>query len=95
MGSVSQVRMKPGCVPTRYECQADRRKRTSNTTERPYVLKKQRLMVVEECQKDFEEKSVVTKHLETGETSSSSSGTYFIFKVYFFCLLVSLCTNKK
>ncbi|GBP00682.1 hypothetical protein EVAR_101022_1 [Eumeta japonica] len=29
MGSVSQVRMKSGCIPTKFECQPDRRKRTA------------------------------------------------------------------
>ncbi|KAL0861404.1 hypothetical protein ABMA27_008948 [Loxostege sticticalis] len=41
MGSVSKIRMKPGCIPTKFECQADRRKRASDITERP-TLKKQR-----------------------------------------------------
>lgn len=37
MGSVShQVRMKPGCIPTKFECQPDRIKRAFHTTERPY-----------------------------------------------------------
>ncbi|KAF5286926.1 hypothetical protein FQA39_LY00459 [Lamprigera yunnana] len=40
IGSVLQVHMKPGCIPRRFECQPDRRKQTSNTTERSYVLKK-------------------------------------------------------
>ncbi|GBP73874.1 hypothetical protein EVAR_82703_1 [Eumeta japonica] len=32
MGSVSQVRMKSGCIPTKFECQPDRRKRTAFIT---------------------------------------------------------------
>ncbi|KAG5893373.1 hypothetical protein JTB14_000137 [Gonioctena quinquepunctata] len=50
MGSVSQVRMKAGCFPTKFECQPDRRKRTSNITERPYILKKRRKILIEECE---------------------------------------------
>ncbi|KOB68050.1 Uncharacterized protein OBRU01_12991 [Operophtera brumata] len=73
MGSVSQVRMKPLCIPTKFECQSDRRKRTSNTTERLYINKKQRKTLVEVCINDLEERSIVTKHLELGETSSGSS----------------------
>nr|XP_026498360.1 uncharacterized protein LOC113402354 [Vanessa tameamea] len=60
MGSVSQMRMKSGCMPTRFECQSDRRKRTSNTTERPYVLKKQRRILIKESEKDFAEKIFFT-----------------------------------
>nr|XP_026489582.1 uncharacterized protein LOC113396028 [Vanessa tameamea] len=73
MGSVSQMRMKSGCMPTRFECQLDRRKRTSNTTERPYVLKKQRSILIEESEKDFAEKSTPTKHLEPASILSESS----------------------
>lgn len=76
MGSVSQVRMKPGCIPTKFECQIDRRKRTANTKERPYIVKKQRLALIEEFEKSLEKKSITNKHLELGEASSSSSGTY-------------------
>ncbi|GBP09573.1 GDNF-inducible zinc finger protein 1 [Eumeta japonica] len=39
MGSVSQIRMKPGCVPSKFECQPDRRKRTSDSNERKYIAK--------------------------------------------------------
>ncbi|KAG6460089.1 hypothetical protein O3G_MSEX011777 [Manduca sexta] len=42
MGSVSQIRMKPGCIPSKYYCQPDRRKRTADTTKPEYVVKKQR-----------------------------------------------------
>ncbi|XP_047021860.1 uncharacterized protein LOC124631486 [Helicoverpa zea] len=54
MGSVSLIRMKPGCMPTKFECQADRRKRTSDATERPCMVKKERNTLIEECQKDLE-----------------------------------------
>ena len=39
MGSVKQIKMKPGCIPTKYQCQPDRRKRTSGATERLYNRK--------------------------------------------------------
>lgn len=38
MGRVSQVRMKPGCTPSKFECQEDRRKRTCSSIERPYIV---------------------------------------------------------
>ncbi|GBP74278.1 hypothetical protein EVAR_58556_1 [Eumeta japonica] len=74
MGSVSQVRMKPACMPSKFQCQPDRRKRTFNATKRPYILKKQRLTLIKECEKDLEERSVTTKQVEVGESSSGISG---------------------
>ncbi|GBP17857.1 hypothetical protein EVAR_7850_1 [Eumeta japonica] len=59
MGSVSQVRMKTGCMPTKFTCQPDRKTQTSNRTERPYVVKKRRMMILEECEKQFEESTIV------------------------------------
>ncbi|GBP40402.1 hypothetical protein EVAR_25254_1 [Eumeta japonica] len=73
MGSVSQVRMKPACMPSKFQCQPDRRKRTFNATKRPYILKKQRLTLIKECEKDLEERSVTTKQVEVGESSSGIS----------------------
>ncbi|KAF7268199.1 hypothetical protein GWI33_018660 [Rhynchophorus ferrugineus] len=58
MGSISKVQMKPGCIPTKFECQSDRKKRTSNTIVQPHVLKKQRKALIEECEKDIEEKNI-------------------------------------
>lgn len=63
MGSVSQVRMKPLCIPTKFECQSDRRKRTSNTTERLYILKKQRKTLVEVCITTYMSQKGHTIHL--------------------------------
>ncbi|XP_050559526.1 uncharacterized protein LOC118278943 isoform X2 [Spodoptera frugiperda] len=52
MGKVSQVRMRPNCIPCKFACQEDRRKRTCNSTVRSYVLKKQRKTIIEECLKE-------------------------------------------
>lgn len=71
MGSVSQVRMRSGCTPTRFECQPDRRKRTS--TERPYVLKKQRKILIEDSVKGLAEESTPTICLEVAGSSSDHS----------------------
>ncbi|KAL3267995.1 hypothetical protein HHI36_007128 [Cryptolaemus montrouzieri] len=57
MRSVSPVRMKPGYMPTKFTCQPDRKTQTSNTTELPYIVKKRRMMILEECEKQFEESS--------------------------------------
>ncbi|XP_060801538.1 uncharacterized protein LOC106142105 [Amyelois transitella] len=56
MGYVSQVRMKPGCMPSKFECQPNRKR--SNTEERPYILKKQK-------------SNNVTEHVDEIETGSS------------------------
>ncbi|CAG4963203.1 unnamed protein product [Colias eurytheme] len=73
MKSVSQVRMKPGCMPHKFTCQSDRKSRTSDTTERPYIAKKRRMMILEECKKEFEEKCIVTKQSSVEEITSISS----------------------
>ncbi|KAF5270729.1 hypothetical protein FQA39_LY01467 [Lamprigera yunnana] len=72
LGSVLQVHMKPGCIPSRFECQSDRRKQTSNTTERSYVLKKKRRILIEDSVKNLAEKSASTQ-LEAAASSSESS----------------------
>lgn len=76
MGSVSQVHMKPGCFPKKFECQPDRKRRTMDTVKRPYMLKKQRMMAVEECEKQLQESNTVLECLDTAE-AFSSSGKYF------------------
>lgn len=73
MGSVSQVRMKPGCIPKKFECQPDRKTRTSDTIERPYIRKKRKMMVLEECEKQLEESSMVKEHFDFEEIASGSS----------------------
>lgn len=45
MGKVSFIRLRPGCLPSRFECQVDRAKRTSSSLER----KKRRKKIVEEA----------------------------------------------
>lgn len=66
MGTVLQVRMKPNCIPTRFQCQADQRKQTSDTLDRSYIDKKHRKMLVTSSLKDLKEPK---------ETSCGYSGT--------------------
>ncbi|XP_026743981.1 uncharacterized protein LOC113505464 isoform X8 [Trichoplusia ni] len=73
MGSVSKIRMKPGCLPTKFECQADRSKRASGISERPYTRKKQR-QDSKESIKDLKESSV-NKPLVFEETSLCSDAS--------------------
>ncbi|XP_049881880.1 uncharacterized protein LOC126377877 isoform X5 [Pectinophora gossypiella] len=54
MGTVARVRMKPGCIPSKFGCHEDRRKRKYGGTERSYTLKKQRMTIIAECLKETE-----------------------------------------
>ena len=72
MGSVSQVRMKPECLAKKIECQLDRKKRTSGIVQRPYMIKKQRIKAIEECEKQLLESSTVPERLDVTEASGSS-----------------------
>ncbi|KAF5289749.1 hypothetical protein FQA39_LY03666 [Lamprigera yunnana] len=53
MGLVSQVRMKPECIPTKFACQPGRK--TGTSVERQYIRKKRKIMAIEECEKQLEE----------------------------------------
>ncbi|GBP88514.1 hypothetical protein EVAR_64958_1 [Eumeta japonica] len=71
MGKVSRVRMKQGCVPKKFECQEDRRKRTCSYKERLYMLKKQRMSVIAECLNEPEQSSTPSASVQ--DTSNTSS----------------------
>lgn len=75
MGSVSQIRMKPGCVPSKFECQPDRRKRTSDSNKRKYIAKKQRREVIEEVEQKLQNKTTTTVATEQLELEDPSPGT--------------------
>lgn len=72
MGKVSQVRMKHNCIPSKFACQEDRRKRTYSSTERSYVLKKQRTTIIEECLKEYE----ATQGSSQDNSPHTDSGMY-------------------
>ncbi|KAF5305572.1 hypothetical protein FQA39_LY01663 [Lamprigera yunnana] len=71
MGSVSQVRIKPGCIPTKFACQPGRK--TGTSVERQYIRKKRKMMAIEECEKQLEESNRVTEHFDFEDTASGSS----------------------
>ncbi|GBP09592.1 hypothetical protein EVAR_76584_1 [Eumeta japonica] len=71
MGKVSQVRMRPGCTPSKFGCQEDRRKRACSSTERPYIVKKQRMEIIAECLNEPEQSCAQNSSIEdTPHTSS-------------------------
>ncbi|KAF5305568.1 hypothetical protein FQA39_LY01659 [Lamprigera yunnana] len=75
MRSVSQVRMKLGSIPTKFACQPGRK--TGTSVERQYIRKKQKMMAIEECEKQLEESNGVTEHFDFEDIAFGSSGTYF------------------
>lgn len=70
MGKVSQVRMKPGCTPSKFGCQEDRRKRTYSDTKRSYMLKKQRMTIIAECLNEPDESCTPSLSLKDTPTST-------------------------
>jgi len=48
MGSVTVIRMKRSCLPSRFECQPDRLKRTSKRMPRSVVIKRERASLIQE-----------------------------------------------
>lgn len=87
MGFVAQVRMKPGCLPKKFACQPDRKTRTgdTDTIERPYISKKRKMMILEECDalgKSTSTATVTEKH-NFEEIASGSTGTYLYLLLTF------------
>ncbi|KAF7268198.1 hypothetical protein GWI33_018660 [Rhynchophorus ferrugineus] len=73
MGMVSQVRMKPGCVPTKFECQLNGNTNDCSTRVQPHILKKQRKILIQERVKDSGERKNTIKHEDLVETFFESS----------------------
>ncbi|KAJ8704957.1 hypothetical protein PYW08_012277 [Mythimna loreyi] len=71
MGTTSQIRMKPGCLPTKFHCQPDR-KRVS-VLNKPTTAKRQRKYLIEECLKKEEDSVVLQRNDESSEVPSGSS----------------------
>lgn len=48
LGSVSKIRMTPDCLPSIFECQPDRKKRTAPPQPRSAVSKRQRMDIIKD-----------------------------------------------
>ncbi|KAL4708935.1 hypothetical protein ACJJTC_014963 [Scirpophaga incertulas] len=70
-----------GSVSTKFTCQPGRKTQTSNTTERPYIAKKRRMMILEECEKRFEESTIVEEPPSSKEIASCSSVQHIVEEV--------------
>ncbi|CAH0731625.1 unnamed protein product, partial [Brenthis ino] len=69
-GYIKKIRMKEGCLPSRFTCQPDR-KRTAPSTDRNVIVKRQRKTLVEEALKDVANKG-------TSECTKDSVSVYLI-----------------
>ncbi|KAF5277518.1 hypothetical protein FQR65_LT15980 [Abscondita terminalis] len=73
MGSVGRIKMTKGCLPSKFECQQDRIKRTLSNTKRTLPIKRQRLALINESlelaeQKLIESETTTTTHDNLVET---------------------------
>ncbi|KAG6459028.1 hypothetical protein O3G_MSEX011167 [Manduca sexta] len=72
MGTVSQIRMKPGCCPNKFNCQSDGRKQTCNSSEQPSIHKKQGKMTLDECSNKSDAATCSTSIVPEGTSGTSS-----------------------
>lgn len=66
MGSVGKIRMKPDCLPSKFQCQPDRIKRTAPPQPRSAVIKRRRMDVMQE---------IFTKETEIPSISGMTSNS--------------------
>ncbi|XP_060804273.1 uncharacterized protein LOC106136451 isoform X2 [Amyelois transitella] len=73
MGTVSQIRLRAGCVPRKFACQPDRKRRTEDITTRPLAVKRQRLESIAECEREIEQthstQSISVAEVQPGPSS--------------------------
>lgn len=70
MGSVHQVRMKRECLPTKFHCQSDQKNTTSDA--------EQRMNLLEEFEKEMEERTAAAKRVEFGDNLPGCSGRWYL-----------------
>lgn len=64
MDSVGKIRMKPDCLPSKFECQPDRMKRTAPPQSRSAIIKRRRMDII---------RDVVSNETEMPATSGTTS----------------------
>ncbi|CAH0725615.1 unnamed protein product, partial [Brenthis ino] len=64
MDSVGKIRMKPGCLPSKFECQPDRMKRTAPPQPRSAISKRRRMDIILD---------VISKETQMSATSGTTS----------------------
>lgn len=83
MGRVSQIRLRPGCLPRKFACQPDRKRRTEDITTRPLALKRQRLETIAEYEREIEQthssQSILVAEVQPGPSSGKQYTSYIFF----------------
>lgn len=74
MGSVSAIRMKPSCLPSRFECQPDRLKRAAKSMPRSVAVKRQCASLIQEILVQTETEAVDTPSTSNIESQHSNMG---------------------
>lgn len=59
MGSVKRIRMKPNCVPSRFDCQANRKHKSSSSEARHAFIKRQRMSTIKEIEETIQNENYV------------------------------------
>lgn len=81
MGSVSQIQLKTGCLPSKFDCQSDMRNQTSSRSNTYYYKKKQKTKTIEECSNELIKHSIPTTSGFSSvceDPSSINQGKYFL-----------------
>ncbi|KAF9422074.1 hypothetical protein HW555_002095, partial [Spodoptera exigua] len=77
MGSVKRIRMRPNCIPSRFDCQPGRKRTFTESEPRAAFMKRQRLSII----KEIEETTIN----ETRDTPLSSSSGQDILTIEHKC----------
>ncbi|KAJ8711959.1 hypothetical protein PYW08_008913 [Mythimna loreyi] len=66
MGSVKRIRMRPNCIPSRFDCQPGRKRTFTESEPRAAFMKRQRLSIIKEI-----EETTINETCDTPLSSSS------------------------
>ncbi|KAJ8708159.1 hypothetical protein PYW08_010525 [Mythimna loreyi] len=69
MGSVKRIRMRPNCIPSRFDCQPGRKRTFTESEPRAAFMKRQRLSIIKEI-----EETTINETCDTPLSSSSGQG---------------------
>lgn len=72
MGSVKRIRMRPNCIPSRFDCQPGRKRTFTESEPRDAFMKRQRLSIIKEI-----EETTINETCDTPLSSSSGQGELF------------------
>lgn len=88
MGSVKRIQMKEGCLPSKFECQTDRKKRTlPSGNSRSAVAKRNKISSSQECQSILEEYSNQVEEAEIQEAIPEEGYIFLIIATITFIII--------